>query len=115
MKWGDLMVQVVNWGDLMVQDLHGETCIRKIWVPVPFVNIFMEYYSPLLLLYICFNMGQCAAAAFVNIFKGRVFTHEYFVHIFQDWRRRDFCKYFQDVWVWDIQAGAMLGHSQPVD
>ena len=63
------MVQVVNWGDLMVQDLHGETCIRKIWVPVPFVNISMEYYSPLLLLYICFNMGQCAAAAFVNIFK----------------------------------------------
>ena len=67
-NWGDLRVQVVNWGDLLVQDLHGENCIRKIWVLVPFVNIFMEYYSPLLLLYICFNMGQCAATAFVNIF-----------------------------------------------
>ena len=68
-KWGDLMVQVVNWGDLMVEDLHGENCIRKIWVLVPFVNIFMEYYSPLQLLYICFNISQCAATAFVNIFK----------------------------------------------
>ena len=55
MKWGDLMVQVVNWGDLMVQDLHGENCIRKIWVPAPFVNIFEDYYSPLMLLYICFQ------------------------------------------------------------
>ena len=62
------MVQVVNWGDLMVQDLHGENCIRNIWVLVPLVNIFMEYYSPLLLLYIDFN-SQCAAIAFVYIFK----------------------------------------------
>ena len=66
---GKNSIIVVNWGDLMVQDFWGGNYIMTVWVTVPFVNIFKEYYSPLVLLYIYFMSGQCAFAAFVNIFE----------------------------------------------